>query len=517
MRSLAVLLLLFATTPALAQDTAAPPAPYVLPAYIGEPPALPPDAGAAPVQLLLQDAVLLAIEGNLGIQLEREDRSAAEGLLIASHTRFEPRLIVAYEHGNSRTPPTSSLDGAADDLFQINSDDFSIGFSQELPTATEIGVVFSSDRTSSSLGSAVDPLVVRDYLGITLRQPLLQGFGFDLRVPRYRVLRARIQSEQAALALRVTMAETVRDTEDLYWDLVLALKTWHVQSASLALAQEQLVLTQRQIDSGVLPPSDLIQAESSLAQRELSMVRAGAAIERARDQLQVALGPEQQTWRKAILPLEIPTFADVPVVLDEALQTALAQRPELAQAARTHEAAALELAVATNEMLPDVSVDVGLGVVGQDSTAAAAAAKLGSFQARAWSAGVSMTWTPVLRAGLGGLRQAQADRRSAGLLRTQVEVAVEVEVRAAARALETAGRQVLAAARFRDLAERSLEVEQRRFLDGISSNFLIAQRAGELAQAQLAELTALIAHRKARTGYELATGQLLAARGIVVD
>ena len=512
MRALALLLLVL---PALA--SAAEPAPYVLPDYIGEPPALPPDAAAAPVPLLLQDAVLLAIEGNLGIQLEREDRAAAQGTLMASHTRFEPRLTLAYDHGNSRTPPTSSLDGSADEIFLTTSDGFSVGLSQRLPTATELGVVFSTDRTSSSLGSAVDPLVVRDYLGITLRQPLLQGFGFDLRVPRASVLRARIRSEQAALALRVEMADTVRDTEDLYWDLVLALKTWQVQAASLALAEKQLELTQRQIDSGVLPPSDLIQAESSLARRQLSIPRARAAIERARDQLQVVLGPDQETWRKAILPLEIPSFTETVVELEAALQTAFDHRPELAQARSAAERASLDLAVATNEVLPELNVDVGFGVVGQDSTSAAAAAKLGTFDARAWSAGVSMTWAPVMRAGLGGLREAQASKRAAGKQLVQAEVAIEVEVRAAARALETASRQVIAAARFRDLAERSLDVEQRRFLDGISSNFLVAQRAEEVAQAQLAEVTALIAHRKARTGYELATGQLLAARGIVVE
>ena len=44
--------------------------------------------------------------------------------------------------------------------------------------------------------------------------------------------------------------------------------------------------------------------------------------------------------------------------------------------------------------------------------------------------------------------------------------------------------------------------------------------AGELplsAAAELAELSALIAHRKARTRWEIATGQLLDTRGIVVE
>ena len=495
-----------------------PAATYMLPEYIREAPVLP-DAlqDGPPLALLLQDAVLLAIEGNLGIHLEREQRATQAGALLASHSTFEPRLSLAYDHSNSRTPPLSSFDGASDALFPTSTDRVVVGFAQALPTATEIGLDFTTLRTSSALGTAVEPLVVRDYLGISLRQPLLKGFGFDLRVSRARLLRATMSSKDAALQVRIVMADAVQATEDLYWDLVLALKTWQVEAGALQLAQNQLALTQRQIDGGVLPPSDLIQAEASLAQRELSMVRATAAIETARDRLQVVIGPGQDTWQRSILPLEVPTFAAMAPDLEAAFALADTSRPELAQARTGIALAAVNLAVATNELLPELSVDLGLGVVGQDTSGGAALRKLGTFEARAWSAGVAMSWSPALRAGVGGLRQAQAGKRTAATQLVQGEVAVQIEVRAAHRDLLTAGRQVVAAAKFRGLSERSLEVEQRRFLDGISSNFLVAQRQDDLAQARLAELAALVAHRKARTGWELATGQLLTARGIAID
>jgi outer membrane protein TolC len=70
----------------------------------------------------------------------------------------------------------------------------------------------------------------------------------------------------------------------------------------------------------------------------------------------------------------------------------------------------------------------------------------------------------------------------------------------------------LASAKFRDLAERNLDVEQRRFLNGLSSNFIVAQRQAELSQARLAELDALIQHEKATSDLQLATGELLESR-----
>lgn len=506
--------LLVRPEPALSEET-----PYTLPDYIRVAPNLPPElAGDSPRSLLLQEAVTQAVEGNLGVRLERDRRAVQRASVISSRSPFEPRLWVSYDHSNGTSPPLSSVDGAADELFRDASNGVSVGLSQALPhTATQFGVAFSTRRTSSSFGTAVEPLVVRDALTLTLRQPLLRGFGFDIRVPQANVLRARWSSEASAQELRVRLADAIQSTENLYWDLVLALKGLEVQAGSLRLAKDQLDLTRRQIDSGVLPPSDLIQAESVLAQRQLSMVRATASIDDARDRLWRALGGKADDAGRAMLPLDAPTFDQAPVDLDAALVMAQDRRPELLAMENQVKQANLGVAVATNELMPELNVDLGLGVVGQDSTFADAARKLGTFEARTFSAGVEFSWTPAMQGGIGGMQQARANRRIATTSMEQARVEVELEVRAAHRELVTAGRQVHAAARFRDAAERSLAIEERRFLDGISSNFLIAQRQEELAQSQLAELSALIAHRKARTGWEIATGQLLDTRGIVVE
>ncbi len=49
-------------------------------------------------------------------------------------------------------------------------------------------------------------------------------------------------------------------------------------------------------------------------------------------------------------------------------------------------------------------------------------------------------------------------------------------------------------------------------MNGLSSNFIVAQRQAELSQARLAELDALIQHEKATSDLQLATGDLLESR-----
>jgi outer membrane protein TolC len=87
-------------------------------------------------------------------------------------------------------------------------------------------------------------------------------------------------------------------------------------------------------------------------------------------------------------------------------------------------------------------------------------------------------------------------------------------VREAVRNQDNAARQVAAAARFRQIAEQTLEVEQRKFLNGSSSQVFVAQRQEELAAAQIAEVGAVLDHTKAEAALARATGELLAQKHI---
>ena len=90
-------------------------------------------------------------------------------------------------------------------------------------------------------------------------------------------------------------------------------------------------------------------------------------------------------------------------------------------------------------------------------------------------------------------------------------------VRDAVRNQSGAARQVLAAAKFRALSTENLDVEQRKFVAGTSSNFLVAQRQEELANAQLSELQAVLTHKKAAAALLRAMGTLLEARHVVLQ
>jgi outer membrane protein TolC len=354
-------------------------------------------------------------------------------------------------------------------------------------------------------------------LELRLTQPLLKGFAFDTDIPRAEVLRAELASERAQKDVQAALLTLVRDTEQAYWDLFQALKSYEVLEGAVQLAEQQLSLTRRQIDSGVRPPSDLINAEGALAQRELELVRAQNVGAQAMDQLRFLLNLPRDDWERPLLPRDKPEFQRLAIGFEPALSQALQHRPELMQRELDVARAELDVRVAKANRLPALDASASYGLLGQRPGYGDTLDQLSSNDARVWSAGLNFSWTPFNEAASAELEARELGRQAAHTDQQAQHLALRLELRAALRGLDTAERSVRAAGKFRSLAERSLDAEQRRFLNGTSDNFYIAQRQNDLAGARLSELAALIQHRKAATALRAAMGVLLDDRGVVLD
>ena len=121
-------------------------------------------------------------------------------------------------------------------------------------------------------------------------------------------------------------------------------------------------------------------------------------------------------------------------------------------------------------------------------------------------------------------RTAEANLAGARIQRSQLEAstrlqeeAVEVEVRNAAQAVETARRVVLTARAARENAELQLTGEQRLYQVGRSTTFLLFQRENALANARNAELRAETDYNKAIADLQHATSTTLRANNVVVE
>ncbi len=506
-------LLALLPTAALAEDGVA----YTPPDFLSATPPLPSTIDASTAwRLDLGEALQLAVKQNLGVTLERKNVRVAELGVDVARGLFEPTVDASYVHGRSRIPPTTINEGMPGEILVLTDDAWRVSLGQRLQTGTQLQVDWNNGRSKSTQMNAVSPLNYRSTLSFTVRQPLLRGFSTNLDIPQVAVLEAKLGSEREKQQLATVVTEVVERTEAAYWDLVQALFRYDLERRSHKRAEEQLNLTRRQIDSGVLPPSDMIGAESTLAQRQLQLVQAEEQIALAWDQLRTILNLPRDQWSRPILPIDVPHFTPRPISAEDAMQTALAHRPELASIELELRAQALAVGKAENDKLPQIDVGLTGTLVGQDDRYGSAVDQLTSAEGRGWSVLVNFTWTPLRRATKAAAEIERTRHEMVATRRNQLVQDVWFAVRDAVRNQRSAARQVEAAARFRELAEKSLDVEQRKFLNGTSSNFVVSQRQEELAAAQLAELSAVLAHTKASASLARATGLLLDERHITL-
>ena len=489
--------------------------PYTPPDFLAVTPPLPSSlAGADVWRLDLAEALRIAVRQNLDVVLERKQVALAElGVDIAGGA-FEPTVTAGYTHGDAQTPPSSLQQGGAGEIITSVDDNWRLGIVQRFAAGTRVDLEFTNARDKSTGGTAVQPLNYQSSLGLTITQPLLRGFSRDRTIPKLDVLRASIASERERRQLAVSIASLVERAEGAYWGVLLALYRYDLAVRSHNAAEGQRALTRRQIDSGTLAPSDLIGAETTLAQRALELVQAEEAIHQASDQLRAVLNLPRAEWSRPILPIDVPRFAPSAATAEDALALAIKNRPELAQLDLDRKAALLATRKAVNDELPQIDLGVSGTLLGQDSGYGGALSQLGSTDARAWTVFVNLTWTPLRRSTAAAASIAMLQQEQTAIRGQQLLQGVWFEVREAVRNQLGAERRVKAAARFRVLAEDSLAIEQRKFLNGTSQNLFVAQRQDALATARLAELDALLAHTRASTALSKVTGRLLSERHI---
>jgi outer membrane protein TolC len=492
--------------------------PYEPPDFMKETPPLPASVDARAVwRLDLSEALRLAVHQNLGIVIERESVQIARLGVAVARGAFEPLLTASLDHGSADSPPVTLQQGGASQIVTSVNEDWTLSLAQRLATGMRLQLDFSNGRSRSTAGTAVEPLVYRSQVSLSVTQPLLRGFSPDLVVPRLEVLRAEVASERERRQLVVAAADIVERTEDAYWDVVQALYRYDLEVRSRKRAEDQLALTHRQIDAGLMPPSDLISAEATLAQRSLQLLGAEQDIEQASDRLRGILNLPRDQWARPILPLDVPRFVAEVSRPEDMLAIAIKHRPELAQLELDLQAQVLAVRKADNDQLPQIDLGVTASLIGQDSRYPGALQDIGRADAPGYTVLLNMAWTPLGRATGAAAEIERARQRIAVVRRDQTLQDVWLAVRDAVRTQQSAALQVAAAARFRELSTRSLEVEQRKFLNGTSSNFVVAQRQEELANAQLSELTAVLGHKKATAALLRSTGRLLDERHIELE
>ena len=344
-------------------------------------------------------------------------------------------------------------------------------------------------------------------LSLSYTQPLLRGFG---RAVTEAKLRAALEaSKGASEAFRARMQELLTRVDTLYWDQVFAHQNLENKQIALKLSQTHLEEDREKVKSGMLAPIELPQVEATVAEREKQFLSAQALLANTKAALLETLFPDGD--RPVSLELvDTPGPGPDPVPVAEARVSALAHRPELAQAQYSLSANRSLEKAAGNAILP--RLDTQVAVIRDTTTHSDVNAVFNDWSQGKYPGyyvGLNFSYPIGNHASRARLAQARSATRGSQYLVQDTLTSVTLDVERAYTALVTARKQVEAADKALEFRKQSLEAEMSKLENGMTTSFFVLQRQEELDQARASDLEARIGAEKARTNLARAMGTLV--------
>lgn len=474
--------------------------------------------------LTLDEAVELALSQNLDIAVERLTPQAVDFQLAGLRNNFRPLASTTFGQRSQVNPATNQLVGG--NRVTNDTTTYNVGVAQDVPWGGgSFAMSFNNSRlATSNLFANFNPTFT-SALTATFTQPLLRNFAIDNT--RQQIAIAQINRDIGNETLRATIAQTIANVRNAYWELAYARAAVDVAQRSLELAEKLVEDNQARVEVGTLAPIDVVQAEAEAANRRQTLAQVEATLATAQLTLKrlIVTGTSDPLWVQELRATDLPQLTTPPLDVEGAVRTALERRTDLTTARKNLDSNDVTLRFWQNQTRPAVDLQLNYGAQGIGGTrftrepgAPVGSAPTGSIpggytdalsllRARdfpTWNAAVTVSY-PI------GGNNADGQYARTRVLQTQqttrlraLELQVATEVTNAALQVQANLRRVDAARAARALAERQLEAEQSKFEVGLSTNFFVVQSQRDLAAAQDVELRALTDLQRALVTFERA-------------
>lgn len=469
--------------------------------------------GAEAETLSLQQALVLGIEHNLDLRIARLEVERSEAGILAEQGRFD--LMAELGLGVSRNETPTAGAALAGNTLDAASERLEAALSSKLTSGLQARLSLRGERSDADpLADQLDP-AYRTYLLLNISQPLLKDLGPEINSTDLRI--ARLRQQQVALGYLGRARQLAGEIEQGYLAQVQAAQDVASAGQAEALAAELLAANERRLAAGLIPVSEVNEARSAVAAREEGRLQAEQQLRLTRNHLRDLI-----EHGEAALPLDWQVASPEPEQgaaeeLTKALKIGLQQSPELQQAKLEIEARKLSLVYAKNQLLPRLDLEASLGVNGLAGDAGNATSLYqGRWQnsvsraldgdGNSWYAGLRFSMPLQNRVAEANFRDLAA-RDKQSLYRLQrAEIAVATAIRSAHDSLELGRQRLATARRSAELAESSLQQENRRLQEGLSDTFRVLRFQEALLTARLREVSARTDYLRAQAALALAMG-----------
>jgi outer membrane protein TolC len=455
---------------------------------------------------------------------------------------FDPLITGLVGPAYSNTPQSNTVQSGYSFLIEHSMSE-NFGLQGGFASGAVLDLGYTNLRQSYNNGELSYNPYTASSLGLTLTQPLLQGFGFGLNRRYIRI--AKNNERISDLVFRQQLISTVSNIIRLYWDLVSLNEDVEVKRDSLTLAEKLLSDNKVHVEVGTMAPLEVIRAEAEVAQARQALSNSESLVLEQELILKNALTRtgtgDAQIAAVRIVPtdhIEVPENEQLPP-LDNLVATALQNRPDLAAGQAQIENTQMALRGSRNALLPSLNLVASVqanglaglvntypipGVTFTPSIDPNLVGGYGTvlsqmFKGKYPDYGVALQLDVPLRN-----RTARADLARDQLLLRQSEVRLRelqnqarVQVEAALIAVRQARSSYQAAVQTRLLQEKALNDMRQQYEVGVARSYDVILNQRDLAQARSNEVVTQDDYIKARTALDRATGMTLENNNVILD
>ncbi|MDR5695294.1 MAG: TolC family protein [Armatimonadota bacterium] len=413
--------------------------------------------GQTPRPITLKDALALALQQNLQVRFAAFEVAIARAQLEQAKAGKAVQVTgsASYTRINERAPTTISVTSGG------------MSITVQLPP----------------------PPVDTGELRVSLQYPLFTGGRLEAQIA---LAEANVKGAEATL--QRTVQQVLFQVKQAYYQLLLARASRRAAERILAQAEENLRVARVRVQAGVAPQFDVLQAEVNLANARQGVVRALNSMVLARQALAALLNIPLDTLLEPQDELGITPFS---VPLEELINRALRQRPELAELSARRAAAEAALELARSGARPNLALQGAYFLSGT------------SLQ------NLTSNWQVILALTLnlfdGGLTKARIQEAEERLRQLQVaesqqRQAIELEVRQSYLTLQSAVAELEASGKAVEQALEALRIANVRYQAGVSAQLEVIAAQAALAQAEVNRVQALFNYNLALAQLERAVG-----------
>ena len=479
----------------------------------------PPDAGGrdpasrpaeadapAELKLTLEQCRALSLEGNLDLQVELLNPTIAATGITEAESRFETLFVIDGSYSKTDPPTAGGLGGS-------QAESLAVAPGVQIPMRTggtiALDLPVSKSRTEDGT-STLDPYYTADF-AVSISQPLLRGGGIRANTSAIRI--ARLEQQRSEALTKLEVIQVLAAVDRSYWLLYAARGELEVRKQRHDLAAAQLERARRQVAAGAKPETEIVRAESGVADSLEGIITAENDVrDRQRDLKRLlqkpGLGIETPT---VILPISPPSVERHRLDDRRIVELAMANRMELLE---------LELQIAEdsssidferNQALPLVTLGYTYNVSGLGDSCSEAFDMLFHKRFEDHSLGLQVEIPIDNQAARSRLRRAILTRIQRLATRQRRRTLIEQQVYNSIDQLEANWQRILASRQQVVYARRVMAAEQRQFDQGLRTSTEVLQAQTSLADAQSAAILALTEYQIAQVDIAVATGMLLGA------